>query len=171
MPEKGHDMGKNIFKGDTVPGLVTAVLGGTVLAMTLTGKNMQIVPSRLTGNAPGPGFFPVICASLLLIFGILLFIRGLRQNGAVNYFVITDEIRGNIKVALAAFGGLVAMLVAWKLLSPLFKYAFITCAFVYAVYLNILFKRSKLFTILFSIGITALIYFMFMEGFSVTFKI
>ena len=171
MPEKGHDMGKNIFKGDTVPGLVTAVLGGTVLAMTLTGKNMQIVPSRLTGNAPGPGFFPVICASLLLIFGILLFIRGLRQNGAVNYFVITDEIRGNIKVALAALGGLVVMLIMWKLLSPLFKYAFITCAFLYSVFLNVLFKRSKLFTVLFSLGITALIYFMFMEGFSVTFKI
>jgi len=41
----------------------------------------------------------------------------------------------------------------------------------FAVYLNVLFKRSKLFTILFSLGITALIYFMFMEGFSVTFKV
>jgi len=159
-----------MFKGDTIPGLVSAAFGGIVLALTLTGKNMQIAPSMMTGNAPGPGFFPVICSSLLLIFGILLFIRGLRQKGAVNYFVITDEIRGNIKVALAAFAGLVVMLIAWKLLSPLFDYAFITCAFLFAVYLNVLFKRSKLFTILFSLGITALIYFMFMEGLSVTFK-
>ena len=160
-----------MFKGDTVPGLVTAILGGTVLTMTLTGDNMQIVSSMLTGNAPGPGFFPVICSSLLLIFGIMLLVRGLRQNGAVNYFVITDEIRGNIRVALAALAGLVVMLIAWKLLSPLFDYAFITCTFLYAVYLNVLFKRSALFTVLFSLGIAALIYFMFMEGFSVTFKI
>ena len=118
-----------MFKGDTIPGLVSAAFGGIVLALTLTGKNMQIAPSMMTGNAPGPGFFPVICASLLLIFGILLFIRGLRQKGTVNYFVLNDEIRGNIKVALAVFIGLVVMLIAWKLLSPVFDYAFITCAF------------------------------------------
>ena len=167
MPEKGIPM----LKGDTIPGLVTTILGGTVLTMTLTGKNMQIAPSALTGNAPGPGFFPVICSILLIIFGIMLIIRGLRQKGTVNYFVITDEIRGNIKVALAVFFGLVVMLIAWKLLSPVFDYAFITCAFLFAIYLNVLFKRSPLFTVLFSLGLTALIYFMFMEGFSVTFKI
>ena len=167
MPEKGHVM----FKGDTIPGLVSAIFGGIVLALTLTGKNMQIAPSMMTGNAPGPGFFPVICASLLVIFGILLFIRGLRQKGTVNYFVLNDEIRGNIKVALAVFIGLVVMLIAWKLLSPVFDYAFITCAFLYAVYLNVLFKRSPLFTVLFSLGITALIYSLFMKGFRVTFKI
>ena len=166
-PEKEKPM----LKGDTVPGLVTALLGGTVLTMTLTGKNMQIAPSRQTGNAPGPGFFPMICSVLLLIFGIMLIIRGIRQKGAVNYFVITDEIRGNIKVGLAVFAGLVVMLIAWKLLSPAFDYAFIAVAFLFAVYLNVLFKRKPLFTILFSLGITALIYFMFMRGFSVTFKI
>ena len=139
-----------MFKGDTIPGLVTTLFGGVALTLTLTGKNMQIAPSRLTGNAPGPGFFPVICSTLLIIFGIMLIIRGLRQKGTVNYFVITDEIRGNIKVALATFGGLVVMLIAWKLLSPVFDYAFITCAFLFAVYLNVLFKRSKLFTILFT---------------------
>ena len=160
-----------MFKGDTVPGLVTALLGGTVLTMTLSGKNMQIAPSRLTGNAPGPGFFPVICGALLLIFGVMLFVRGLRQKGTVNYFVLTDEIRGNIKVMLSALAGLVVMLIMWKVLSPLFKYAFISCAFLYSVYLNVIFKRSKLFTVLFSLGITALIYFMFMKGFSVTFRI
>ena len=160
-----------MLKGDFIPGVVTTLFGGTALTLTLTGKNMQIAPSRLTGNAPGPGFFPVICSSLLIIFGIMLIIRGLRQKGTVNYFVITDEIRGNIKVALAVFFGLVVMLIAWKLLSPVFDYAFITCAFLFAIYLNVLFKRSPLFTVLFSLGLTALIYFMFMEGFSVTFKI
>ena len=160
-----------MLKGDFIPGLVTTLFGGAALTLTLTGKNMQIAPSRLTGNAPGPGFFPVICSILLIIFGIMLIIRGLRQKGTVNYFVITDEIRGNIKVELAVFFGLVVMLIAWKLLSPVFDYAFITCAFLFAIYLNVLFKRSPLFTVLFSLGLTALIYFMFMEGFSVTFKI
>ena len=66
-----------MFKGDTIPGLVATLFGGTVLTLTLTGKNMQIAPSRLTGNAPGPGFFPAICSTLLIIFGIMLIIRGL----------------------------------------------------------------------------------------------
>ena len=160
-----------MLKGDTVPGLVTTLLGGTVLAMTLTGDNMQIAPSRLTGNAPGPGFFPVICSILLLVFGLMLLARGIRQKGSVSYFQLTPEICGNIKVGLAVFAGLVVMLVAWKLLSPVFDYAFITVAFLFAVYLNVLFKRKPLFTILFSLSIVALIYFMFMEGFSVTFKV
>jgi len=167
MPEKEISM----LKGDTVPGLVTALLGGTVLTMTLTGDNMQIAPSRLTGNAPGPGFFPVICSALLLVFGVMLLVRGIRQKGSVSYFQLTEEIRGNIKVALAVFAGLIVMLAAWKLLSPVFDYAFITCAFLFSIYLNVLFKRKPLFAVLFSLSITALIYFMFMKGFSVTFKI
>ena len=85
-----------MLKGDTVPGLVTTLLGGTVLAMTLTGDNMQIAPSRLTGNAPGPGFFPVICSILLLVFGLMLLARGIRQKGSVSYFQLTPEICGNM---------------------------------------------------------------------------
>ena len=160
-----------MFKGDTIPGLAATLFGGAVLTMTLTGDNMQIAPSRLTGNAPGPGFFPVICSALLLIFGVMLLVRGIRQRGSVCYFQLTPEIRGNIKVALAVLVGLIVMLIAWKLLSPVFDYAFITVAFLFSVYLNVLFKRRPLFTVLFSVCITALIYFMFMRGFSVTFKI
>ena len=48
---------------------------------------------------------------------------------------------------------------------------FIPLVFVYAIYLNLLFKRDIKFTIIFSVIITAFIYLLFVRGFSVTFKV
>ena len=158
-------MKKNL-KGDLIPGIVSTLFGVLVLILTLTGSDMAILIAKKRGSVPGPGFFPFLCASLTVIFGIALTIRGLRQNGAVNFFDLTDEMRGNIKTAALVLLGLVCFLVIWKLTS-----LFIPLVFVYAVYLNVLFKRSWKFTIIFSIIITAFIYLLFMRGFSVTFKV
>ena len=97
---------------------------------------------------------------------IALTIRGLRQAGAVDYFKMTDEIRGNVKVAALVLLGLICFLVLWKLTN-----LFVPLVFVFAVYLNVLFKRSWKFTIIFSVIITAFIYLLFVRGFSVTFKV
>ena len=48
---------------------------------------------------------------------------------------------------------------------------FIPLVFVYAVYLNLLFRRSWVFTLVFSVVLTAFIYYLFVSGFSVTFKV
>ena len=158
-------MKKNL-KGDLIPGIVATLFGAIVLILTLTGSDMAILVAKKRGSIPGPGFFPFLCAAFTIVFGIALTIRGLRQNGTVNFFELTDEMRGNIKIAALVLAGLICFLVLWKLTNW-----FIPLVFVYAVYLNVLFKRNWVFTIIFSIIITAFIYFLFVRGFSVMFKV
>ena len=158
-------MGKK-WKGDTIPGIVALLFGVLVLFLTFTGENMAILVAKKRGSVPGPGFFPFICGAFTILFGLLLILRGIRQNGSVDFFEMTDEMRGNVKTALLVFIGFVCFLVLWKLTSQ-----FIPLVFVFAVYLNLLFKRSIKFTLIFSVVITLFIYLLFVRGFSVTFKV
>ena len=157
---------KKILKGDTIPGLVSILFGVFLLIVTLTGENMAILIAKKRGNVPGPGFFPFLCGALCIVFGAVLTLRGLRQNGAKDYFNMNEEMRGNVKIALLVTLGLVCFLILWKLTR-----LFIPLVFVYAIYLNLLFKRDIKFTIIFSVIITAFIYLLFVRGFSVTFKV
>lgn len=154
------------LKGDTIPGIVSVLFGALVLILTLTGENMAILVAKKRGSVPGPGFFPFICGALTVVFGAVLILRGLRQNGTVDYFEMTDEMRGNVKTALLVTAGLVCFLAIWKLTG-----LFIPLVFVFAVYLNLLFKRSLQFTLIFSAVITVFIWLLFVRGFSVTFKV
>lgn len=156
---------KKPWKGDLIPGIVATLFGALVVILTLTGENMAILVAKKRGSVPGPGFFPLICGAFLVLFGLLLVIRGLRQMD-VDYFKMTDEMRGNIKIALLVLAGLVVFLILWKLTNW-----FIPLVFVYAVYLNVLFKRSWKFTLVFSVVVTAFIYLLFVRAFSVTFKV
>ncbi len=154
------------LKGDTIPGIVSVLFGAFVLCLTLTGENMAILVAKKRGSVPGPGFFPFICGALTVVFGAVLILRGLRQDGTVDFFDMTDEMRGNVKTALLVTAGLVCFLVLWKLTG-----LFIPLVFVFAVYLNLLFRRSVRFTLIFSVVITLFIYLLFVRGFSVTFKV
>ena len=157
---------KKLLKGDTLPGLVAVCFGLIVVILTLTGENMAILVIKKRGVVPGPGFFAFFCGLLTVAFGALLVLKGLGQNGAVDYFEMTDEMRGNVKTALLVTAGLVCFLLLWKLTG-----LFIPLVFVFAVYLNLLFKRSIQFTLIFSTVITAFIWLLFVRGFSVTFKV
>ena len=153
-------------KSNTIPGIVTTVFGLFVLIFILTGKNMALLGTKETGYIPGQGFFPLACAVLLIVFGSVLIIRGIREGKTASDDDPTPESKENMKNLLLVGGGLIAVLAAWKITNQ-----FLVCAFCYSVFLNRVFKRSWLFTAIFSLGIIGLIYFMFMRGFSATFKI
>lgn len=153
-------------KSNTIPGIVTTVFGLFVLILILTGKNMALLGTKETGYIPGQGFFPLVCAVLLLIFGTILTIRGIREGKVASDGGSTPESKENLKSLLLVGGGLIAVLAAWKITNQ-----FLACVFCYSVFLNRVFKRSWLFTAIFSLCIVGLIYFMFMRGFSATFKI
>ena len=157
---------KKSLKGDLIPGLIGVLFGVIVIILTLTGNDMAIMIAKKRGSIPGPGFFPMICGVLMVLFGAGLSFRGLRQKVSVDYFKMTDEIRGNAKIAMFVVLGLIVFLIAWKITN-----LFIPLVFILAVYLNLLFKRSWLFTLIFSIVLTAFIYFLFVRGFSVTFRV
>lgn len=157
---------KKLLKGDILPGLFGVFFGVLVVVLTLTGNDMAILIARRRGSVPGPGFFPIICGALMIVFGGVLVLKNLFQKEVVDYFKMTDEIRSNTKIAFLVFSGLIVFMILWKLTN-----LFIPLVFVFSVYLNLLFKRSWIFTLIFSIILTAFIYFLFVRGFSVTFKV
>ena len=168
------------LKGDTIPGIVATVFGILVLIAVLADPtNMEFATVAKKGFIPGPGFFPLVCGILITVLGLALTVRGIRQNGTVEYFKLTPEVKGNIAVALKVFAGLIVFLILWNVTSsmvPSFMIKlglsswFVPLVFVYAIYLGVIFKRSWKFTVIFAIIMTALIYGMFVKGFSVTFR-
>ena len=155
---------KKILKSDFVPGIVAVLFGVLVIILTLTGNDMAILVAKKRGSVPGPGFFPIVCGAFTMLFGAALIVRGLlRQH---NYFEMSEEMYGNLKLALGVLAGFLGFMILWKLTNH-----FVPLVFVYAVYLNLLFKRSWIFTLIFSVVLTAFIYYLFVSGFSVTFKV
>lgn len=155
-------------KSNTIPGIVSTAFGLFVLVLIFTSKNMALLGTKETGYTPGQGFFPLICATLLVIFGLVLTLRSLigKTKAEDDETGTTSERKENIKNLLLVGGGLIVVLAAWKITNQ-----FLACIFCYSVFLNRVFKRSWLFTAIFSLCIAGLIYFMFVRGFSTTFKV
>ena len=151
--------------GDTIPGIVTVLVGGASLAYVSTQPRMTVLTDS-SGGSLGPGFFPVACSVILVILGIALIVRGIRQGGKVRYFEMTPEKKANLRTVALVTGMCILFLVAWKLTRK-----FLVCLFVYSIVINKLLKRSWVFTIIFSVVLTAFVYCLFDLGFSVTFRV
>lgn len=154
-----------IKHGDTIPGIFTALLGGLSLWYVLSQPRLTIITDSSAGSL-GPGFFPFACSVLLIVLGIVLLIRGLLQHGKKDFFQMTPEKKQNLKRIAFIVGTCVLFIAAWKLTQQ-----FIICLFVYSIVINMLLRRSWKFSILFSVVITAFVYFLFCRGFSVTFRV
>ena len=153
-----------IKKGDTIPGIFSLAIGALVLLYTLSHPRMVVWGDAARGGV-GPGFFPFICSSLLVFFGILLIFRGIREKGLVDYFQITPERKQNLKVVGLLVLLITLMLARWKL-SELF----FLCLPIYCFAVNKTLKQSTRFSILFTIGMTAFIYGLFRIAFSIRFR-
>lgn len=153
-----------IKKGDTIPGIFSIVIGLFTLIYIFQNPKMVIVGGEVIGGV-GPGFFPFVCAVALILCGVLLCLRGIRQKGTVDYFQLTEERKENLKTVALLVLLILLLLVAWKI-----SRMFFLCLPVYIFAVNKLLKRSTKFTILFTIGMTVFIYGLFRLGFSVRFK-
>lgn len=152
-----------IKKGDTIPGIFSLAVGIFTLVYIVRNPKMVIVDESVIGGV-GPGFFPFICAAALIVCGILLVLRGVRQNGTVDYFRMTPERRENLKTVGMLALLILLLLAAWKISG-----LFFVCLPVYIFAVNRLLKRSMRFTVLFTVGMTAFIYVLFRMGFSIRF--
>lgn len=153
------------MRGDTVPGILFALLGVLALIYVFTHPKLIIFGESSSGSI-GPGFFPLLCAVLLIVFGIVLIVRGIAQNGSVDFFQMTPERKQNLKTMALIAGTCALFIAAWKITNQ-----FIICLFVYSIIVNILLKRSWKYTIIFAIVVTGFVYGMFCLGFSLTFRV
>lgn len=152
-----------IKKGDTIPGIFSLIIGGFTLIYIHQNPKM-VVLGGTDGVGVGPGFFPFICAVALIICGVLLTIRGIRQHGEVDYFMLTEEKKNNLKIGALLTGFILIFLIAWKISEMFFL---ILPVYVFAV--NKLFRRSMIFSLLFTIGMTLFVYGLFAKGFTIRF--
>lgn len=98
--------------------------------------------------------------------GIILMIRGLRQNGEKQYVALDAEMRGNIKILLLTVAGLAVFLAFWYLTD-----LFIVGVLLFAVFLNKLYERKWKYTIMYAVIFTVFIYLVFMAAFSIGFTV
>lgn len=153
-----------IKKGDTIPGIFSVLVGVLTMIYIFTNEKMVVMNAETYGGI-GPGFFPFVCAAALILFGVIMIVQGIKQNGTVDYFQMTPEKKENLKLVgmLALF--CLIMLLAWKVTKMFFL-----CLPIYIFAMNRLLKRSWLFTILFTAGMTLFIYGLFRMGFSIRFR-
>ena len=153
-----------IKKGDTIPGIFSVLIGAFVLIHNFLHPKMNILADATRGGV-GPGFFPFICGIALVLFGSVLVIRGIKQNGTVDYFQMTAEKAVNLKRVALLVGVIALMLAAWKISK-----IFYVCLPIYCFSLNkFVLKQSTKFSIIFTVIITAFIYALFTVAFTVRF--
>ena len=150
-------------KGDTIPGIFSVILGALTMVYIFQNPKMVILGGT-DGSGVGPGLFPFISAVALIVFGVVLTLRGMKQQGTVDYFMLTDEKKQNFKKVGILAACILAFLVIWKISE-----SFFIVLPIYTFGVNKLFKRSTKFALLFTIGITLFIYGLFSMGFSIRF--
>lgn len=153
------------LKGDTLPGMVTILFGIFFLVKTLITDTLSFAATTSDG-VPGAGFFPCILSGALIFSGIILMIRGLRQNGEKQYVTLDAEMKGNLKILALTVAGLIIFLAFWYLTN-----LFIVGVMLFAVYLNKLYERKWKFSVIYAVIFTSFIYLVFMVAFSIGFTV
>lgn len=157
------------FNADAVAGLIVAAVGAFFFVMTLTNPQMSFV-SKTSDGVPGGGFFPYILSVLLVVLGLALTGRSLK-NEPVKYVEMTEENRKNLKTMLLTIAGFIVFLAAWKITAPYFgNPAFMVCVFLFEIFLNKLFERTWKFTLIYASVFTVFIYLVFNVAFSILFN-
>jgi hypothetical protein len=153
-----------IKKGDTIPGIFTLFIGILTLIYIFSKPQMAIIGDVSRGGV-GPGFFPFVCCVILIIFGLILIVFGIKQNGMVDYFQMTPERKENLKVTVMLVIFILLLLVCWKVSELFFVFLPIYC---FAVNKNL--KQSTTYSIAFTVAMTAFVYLLFKVAFGIRFK-
>ena len=110
-------------------------------------------PSGSGDGSPGPGYFPIVVCTIILIMSLMLAVRYIRHKE--KYFQTNETERSNLPVLLITGGAVVLYTVLFMFLP------FIPLTIVFMVFLNWLYKRSWVFNGIFSVAFTFAMYFVF----------
>ena len=153
-----------MHKGDTIPGLITAIFGYSVAIYTLLEDTMR-VNAQSSDGVPGAGFFPVLLGFAVGILGTILVVRGILQKGSVQYFQVDPEIKFNLKRLGLTAVSIVIFFILWQSTKR-----FIVCVPILCFALNAIFGRKLKYNIIYTVVFTAFIYLAFVVGFSIQFN-
>lgn len=119
--------------------------------------------SRTSDGVPGAGFFPMIMIVGIIILSGYMLISNAMKLKQPSDFERKPTNRDNAKNVVILILSITIYLILWKLIG----YYFAT--FIVAVLLNLYFKRTLIFTFVFSTVFVSLIYIIFTAGLKIQF--
>lgn len=152
-----------MHKGDTIPGILVTLFGAIFFVGTVTNSELSF-GSVTSDGVPGAGFFPYLLSIAVMLMGITLAIRGIRQRGTAEYIKTEKETKKNLKILALTMIGLLVFLAIWQFIGQFF-----IGMFLYILYLNRVLERTWKYTIMYAVIFTAFVYLVFSFGFSIQF--
>jgi uncharacterized membrane protein len=156
------------YRGDTIPGLVIALFGYTVVVYTIIEPTFTW-KAQTSDGVPGGGFFPILLGGLLGVLGTVLFIKGLLEKGSVSYFKIDLEAKRNLGRIIKTILSIMVFFVVWQSTKHIFP-SFLPCVVLLCLTLNAIFGRPLKYNIIYTTVLTLFLYLSFIVGFSVQFN-
>lgn len=164
--------GDNMIKKNLGFGIFFVALGGVCIPVALSlgiGTDASGVPLE--------GFVPFIMCIAIIVCGALILVQAVRamngklpeekipQNPPEIAAMNAEDQKQNLPVMLLTFGGMVALLLVWRLVD------FYLAIALFSVAINkFVFKMTWVYTVIFTLVIVAALYFGFGMGFQVRFN-
>ena len=143
---------ENYYRGRKANPDRSSALVFLILALTVGMEAYRLGPGRL--GSPGAGLTPLLYASILSALSIILFVRSLRQQGAI-LIVLRWRLILPILASLLTYGLLIE------------RMGYLACTFVVMVSLSRMGKTGWLGSLIFAIGATLVIHILFVRWLAV----
>lgn len=151
-----------MHKSDLAAGGVFAA----VAAVFLVGAVKLGIASPTSDGVPGPGFFPFLLSSLLIVLCGVMAAQYLTHKGEKHESFRRDvEQKGNMKPFVLTLAALLVMFAIWHL------WCFEAGCLFFCLAANQIYKRSWKFTIAFSVIFTAMIHILFIRLLMLSFEL
>lgn len=144
----------------SIAGLVFAVVS-IALALVFMIPAFRF-PGGTVDGAPGPGYFPIIVCTVIIILGLILGIGYIRKKE--RYFQTNETERSNLPALLVTGAAVVIYTIAFMFIP------FIPLTIVFLIFMNWLYKRKWIFNIIFSVAFTIILFFVFSKFLHVMLK-
>lgn len=137
--------------GDTIIGILFVLVAGILLYIANT-----TLPATAPAGDPGSRVFPSVVCGIIIILGIMIIIASLKnpQKRFEGVFD-TEDGKESARRAVLIFADLALFLVLWKFVPFLISgiiFMFIQC---------MIFKEKLVFSIIYSVAVTGILYWMF----------
>ncbi len=139
------------LSGNTLIGFLFVVISGITLYIANT-----TLPATAPAGDPGSRVFPSAMCVILIVLGIILMVQSIRkpEKKFAGTFA-TEEAKQSALRAVLIFADLALFLVLWKFVP------FLVAGMIFMFLQCMIFREKILFSLIYSAGVTGVLYVMF----------
>ena len=149
-------MKKRILNSEVIFGII-----GILVSLYFILGSLEFPGGR--NGVPGAGYFPIIAASGVTVFSVLLVVQGFMKPK--EYFKLSASQKSNLIQMVEVLVALAVFLVIWRFIP------FIPAALLYVFALCLILKQPIKFSIPYTIGVVMVLYLIFSVAFKVKLNI